>query len=183
MQKSLLVSEFSSAFADLGTFLPLVLGLTIVGGVNPVGVLYGFGLFAIATGAIYRKPIPVQPMKAVAAMSIAGLVSPDVLLATGILLGVTLVFLSHTDLIGWAKGFVPKTVLHGMRIALAVSLVVTIFDHADFAPLPLLVLLSALIAIQVSPAKSLSCVVNPIFGPGWSFNMRFLNTTFLTSVQ
>jgi hypothetical protein len=175
MQKSLIVREFSSAFADLGTFLPLVLGLTIVGGVNPVGVLYGFGLFAIATGVIYRKPIPVQPMKAVAAMGIAGLVSPDVLLATGILLGVTLVFLSHTDLISWAKGFFPKTVLHGMRIALAVSLVVTIFNHADFAPLPLLVLLSALIAIQYSPAKSLSCLVILLLGWFWLGESDFWN--------
>ena len=73
MQKLGPLRELSSAFADLGTFLPLVLGLIVVAGVDPVGLLYGFGLFAIATGVVYRRPIPVQPMKAAAAMGIAGL--------------------------------------------------------------------------------------------------------------
>ena len=67
------VSEISSAYADLGTFLPLMLGTVLVAGMNPVGILYGFGLFALMTALVYRLPIPVQPMKAVAAMAIAGM--------------------------------------------------------------------------------------------------------------
>ena len=51
------VTESSAAFADLGTFLPLVLGLVVVTGMDPVGLLYGFGLFALLTavGARGRK--------------------------------------------------------------------------------------------------------------------------------
>ena len=40
-------NEFSAAFADLGTFLPLVVGLILVTGMSPVGLLFGFGIFAI----------------------------------------------------------------------------------------------------------------------------------------
>ena len=167
MQKLLPLREFSSAFADLGTFLPLALGLIVVAGVDPVGLLYGFGLFAIATGVIYRRPIPVQPMKAVAAMGIAGLASPDVLMATGILLGVTLVVLSFTNAIGWLKAFFPRTVLLGMRLALAISLVVTVLDYSEFALVPLLVLLSGLVAMQFGSTKSLSCVAVLVIGWWW----------------
>jgi len=63
MQKPGPLIERSSEFADLGTFLPLVLGLIVVAGFDPVGLL-GFGLFAIVTGVVYRRPIAVQPMKA-----------------------------------------------------------------------------------------------------------------------
>ena len=58
--------ELSSALVDLGTFLPLVLGLIIVASVDPLGLLR-FGLLAIVTGVVYRRPIAVQPMKAAAA--------------------------------------------------------------------------------------------------------------------
>lgn len=63
MQKPGPLRERSSAFADLGTFLPLVLGLIVVAGLDPVG-LGGFGLFAIVTCVVYRRSIAVQPMKA-----------------------------------------------------------------------------------------------------------------------
>ena len=53
MQKPGPLREFSSAFADLGTSLPLAVGLIFVAGVNPVGFLYGFGLFAIAIDVVY----------------------------------------------------------------------------------------------------------------------------------
>ena len=62
------LAEFSASLADLGTFLPLVLGVLVVTSLDPVGVLFGFGVFALVTGWVYRRPIPVQPMKAVAAI-------------------------------------------------------------------------------------------------------------------
>jgi hypothetical protein len=65
----------------------------VVAGVYLVGLLYGSGLFAIATDVVYRRPIPVQLMKAAVAMGIAGLAGYDVLTATGILLGLTLIIL------------------------------------------------------------------------------------------
>ena len=122
------ITEISAAPADLGTFLPLSLGLVAIAGMNPVGLLFGFGIFAIATALIYRRPIPVQPMKAVAAMGIAGLAGPEVLIATGCLLGLTLILLSQTNAIGWLKRLVPNTVLFGLRIALAISLLTMIRD-------------------------------------------------------
>ena len=167
MQKPQLIRELSSAFADLGTFLPLALGLIVVAGMDPVGLLYGFGFFALATGLIYRRPIPVQPMKAVAAMGIAGIAGTEVLVATGILLGVTLIILSFTDVIGWLKGLFPKTVLYGMRLALAVSLIATITSYTEVSIWPVGLLLCVLVALQFGPAKTLSCLIVLLLGWYW----------------
>ena len=42
------LGDLSGAFADLGTFLPLVLGVFAVQNVDPTGLLVGFGVFALA---------------------------------------------------------------------------------------------------------------------------------------
>jgi hypothetical protein len=57
------IRETSAAFADLGTFLPLTVGLIVISGMSATGLLFGFGMFALATAFMYRRPIPVQPMK------------------------------------------------------------------------------------------------------------------------
>ena len=67
-----LLREASAAFADLGTFLPLVIGMLVLGSFDATAVLLGFGVFAVATGAFYARPIPAQPMKAVAALASTG---------------------------------------------------------------------------------------------------------------
>ena len=157
-------NEFSAAFADLGTFLPLVVGLILVTGMSPVGLLFGFGMFAIGTGLFYRRPVPVQPMKAVAAAGIAGIAGPDVLVATGILLGVTLLLLSQTNWIGALKSLIPRTVLHGMRLALAVSLVTTAFGLSQIELLPLIFLVGLLVILQLSAIKPVSCIVMILVG-------------------
>ena len=62
------LQECSGACGDLGTFIPHVIGAMTVAGLAPVGVLFGFGAFLIATGLFYGLPLPVQPMKAVSAV-------------------------------------------------------------------------------------------------------------------
>jgi len=159
------MAESSAAFADLGTFLPLMLGLVVVAGMDPVGLLYGFGLFALLTAAVYRRPIPVQPMKAVAAMGIAGLISADVLVATALLMGIILIGLSQTGSIGWLKRMIPKTVLHGMRLALAVNLLMVTIDLGEPQWLGVMALLGALLLLQLTRLSSISCVL--IVAVGW----------------
>lgn len=159
------LTETSAAFADLGTFLPLVLALVVLAGVNPVGLLYGFGLFALATALIYRRPIPVQPMKAAAAMAVAGMIGPEVLVATGILLGITLILLSQTELAARMKYLIPRTVLHGMRAALALTLVVSAINSTDASLIPTFALLALLVLMQFTGVRPLSCLI--ILAVGW----------------
>lgn len=67
VQKTL-VKDASGAIGDIGTLIPLGLGAIGLAGLAPIPVLLGFAIFYIATGLYYRLPIPVQPMKAVAAL-------------------------------------------------------------------------------------------------------------------
>ena len=78
------ISESSGALGDIGTLLPLTLGAIGVAGLAPVPVLLGFAVFYIATGLYYRLPVPVQPMKAVAALLLTTQVSAQSLIASEI---------------------------------------------------------------------------------------------------
>lgn len=113
---TVVAGELSGAFADLGTFLPLVIGMFAVSRLDPVGVLLGFGVFALATAAVYRRPVPVQPMKVVAALIIGGVLGPDAVAATGVLLGVVLLVLVGTGAIAALARRVPESVMTGVQL-------------------------------------------------------------------
>jgi hypothetical protein len=106
--------ELSGALGDLGTLLPLMLGAIAIVGLAPLPVVMGFAIFYIATGAYYRLPIPVQPMKAVAAVLLTAHLSPAALAASGVMIGVALLVLGLTGWITRLARVVPQTVLAGL---------------------------------------------------------------------
>lgn len=63
--------ELSGAFGDLGTDLPLLTGMVLASGMDAGWVFLVFGLMQIAAALFYGIPMPVQPLKAVAALVIA----------------------------------------------------------------------------------------------------------------
>ncbi|HBG18257.1 MAG TPA: hypothetical protein DDY32_03005, partial [Desulfobulbaceae bacterium] len=63
--------ELAGAFGDLGTLLPIVVGMIFINKLSPSSVFLTFGLFYLVTGYYYRLPVPVQPLKAVGAIAIA----------------------------------------------------------------------------------------------------------------
>ena len=56
--------EISGSLGDLGTFLPLLVGMSITNGLNFASALFFAGLFNIITGVTFSIPMAVQPMKA-----------------------------------------------------------------------------------------------------------------------
>ena len=68
------VAEASGALGDLGTFIPLVASLVYVNQLDAGSILFFAGLYNIFTGFVFNQPVPVQPMKAIAAVAIASLV-------------------------------------------------------------------------------------------------------------
>lgn len=61
--------EWAGAFGDLGTLIPFVVAYIAVVGMDPLGVLFSFGLALLVSGLYYRTPFPVQPMKAIGAVA------------------------------------------------------------------------------------------------------------------
>ncbi|MCL3883958.1 putative sulfate/molybdate transporter [Marivita sp. GX14005] len=114
--------EASGALGDIGTLLPLTLGMIALVGLPAQQVLAGFGLFYIATGLIYRLPIPVQPMKAIAAVALASEVSPAALALSGVLIGGVLLGLGGSGLIDRLARLVPQSVLSGLQLGLGLAL-------------------------------------------------------------
>jgi len=63
--------ELAGSLGDLGTLLPIVIGMILINQLSPTPVFLAFGLFYLLTGFYYRLPVPVQPLKAVGAIPIA----------------------------------------------------------------------------------------------------------------
>jgi len=128
------LGDVSGAFADLGTFLPLVIGIIAVRGYDAVGILVGFGLVAVLTAAFYRLPIPVQPMKAIAALIIVGALSPAETAAAGLIIGAVLIVLAFTGAISWLVRVVPATVILGVQMAVGAHLAIIGIGHVVEKP-------------------------------------------------
>ncbi len=115
-------NEWSGAFGDLGTDLPLLVGMILASGLQASSVLTVFGLMQIATAIRYRMPMPVQPLKAMAAIVIAQKLPADVLYGGGFAIGVSMLILSATGLIDWINRVVPKAVVRGIQCGLGLQL-------------------------------------------------------------
>jgi MFS superfamily sulfate permease-like transporter len=162
------IGDLSGAFADLGTFLPLVIGLLLLGDHDPSGLLVGFGVFALATGAVYRLPVPVQPMKVVAALAITGGMSAAALSASGMLIGVTLLILGLSGLIGKLDRLVPRTVLFGIQLGLGLHLVMISAELSGGHVWLTALILAALLVLQTSPIRWMGCLLLLAGSIAWS---------------
>ncbi len=114
--------EANGALGDIGTLLPLSLGAIALAGLSAPVVLMGFGLFYIITGLVYRLPVPVQPMKAIAAVAMLGVVSPAEIALSGVLIGLVLLMLGGSGLIDRIARLVPQSILSGLQLGLGLSL-------------------------------------------------------------
>jgi MFS superfamily sulfate permease-like transporter len=143
--------ELSGALGDLGTLLPLMLGTIAVVGLAPFPVVVGFAVFYIATAAYYRLPIPVQPMKAVAAVLLTTGITPAGLAASGVMIGVALLVLGLTGWITRLARVVPQSVLAGLQLGLGLALALVSLDLMASAPLLAIVTLGLLLGLLLAP--------------------------------
>ena len=61
-------NELAGAFGDIGSDLPLIVGVILAAHLDSASALILFGAMQILTALRYRMPMPVQPLKAVAAL-------------------------------------------------------------------------------------------------------------------
>ena len=115
-------NEIAGSLGDLGTFLPLLVGMAAQNGLDFAAALFFAGLFNIITGLTFSIPMAVQPMKAIAAVALTeGLTVPQIL-AAGATVSVVILVLGVTGLIDWLNRVVPKSVVRGLQLALGLSL-------------------------------------------------------------
>ncbi|KAK7739200.1 hypothetical protein SLS53_005837 [Cytospora paraplurivora] len=123
--KSQPLAEISGALGDLGTLLPLMIALALQGSISLPSTLVFSGLYNIATGVLFGVPLPVQPMKAIAAAAIASRASEDDTLAAGALVASAVLLLSATGLLRLLTAHVPVPVVKGIQLGAGLSLVIS----------------------------------------------------------
>lgn len=114
--------ELAGSLGDIGTVFPLVVGFIAVNGMNPAGLLIIMGLANIATGIIYKLPMPLQPKKAIAAVAISQGWPPSLIYASGFGTGVIWLLLVLTGLIKKIARVTPHSVTRGIQLALGILL-------------------------------------------------------------
>jgi SulP family sulfate permease len=117
--------EFSGSLGDLGTIIPLSVALIIINGLSVTSVTLMLGLSYIFSGLYFKLPIPVQPLKVVAAVAIA---SPEnftsaTIASSGIIIGVLLLLLTAGGLIDRIAGLFTKPLIRGIQLGLGLMLI------------------------------------------------------------
>lgn len=115
-------NELAGAFGDIGTDLPLLLAMVGPTGFDLSSVLVLFGLAQIASGVIYGLPMPMQPLKAMAVIVITQQLTGATLLAGGFVMGAVMLVLSLSGALGWLARNIPRPVVRGVQLGLALSL-------------------------------------------------------------
>ena len=131
-------AELNGAMGDLGTFIPIVLALTLAKNLDLGTTLIFTGVYNIVTGAIYGVPMPVQPMKSIAAVAIA---NPDFgipeIMAAGICTAGILFVLGVTQLMQLVYVLIPLSIVRGIQLsqglAFAMAAVKYVRKEQDFA--------------------------------------------------
>ncbi|MCS7168219.1 MAG: putative sulfate/molybdate transporter [Gemmatales bacterium] len=114
--------EIAGSLGDLGTFLPLLVGMSAQNGLDFASALFFAGLFNVLTGLTFTIPMAVQPMKAIAAVALTeGLTVPQIL-AAGATVSFVILLLGLSGWIEWLNRLVPKSVVRGLQLALGLSL-------------------------------------------------------------
>jgi MFS superfamily sulfate permease-like transporter len=115
--------EISGSLGDLGTFIPLLVGMSITNGLDFATALFFAGLFNIVTGLTFSIPMAVQPMKAIAAVAISEHLPLQQILAAGIWTSGIIFLLGITGLISVVNRWVPKPVIRGLQLGLGLQLI------------------------------------------------------------
>lgn len=117
--------ELTGTVADLGVFVPLAAALVVVNGLSGGMLLVAAGVLVIGAGARFGIPFPVQPLKALTAVAVARQLSPEVIAAAGMTIGVILLILSVGKLADRIARVFSVTVVRALQLGVGLLLVLS----------------------------------------------------------
>jgi hypothetical protein len=127
--------EWAGAFGDIGTLIPFVVAYITIVKVDPLGLLFMFGVCLLVAGFYYRTPIPIQPMKAIGAAAIAGGISPAALFGSGLTTGLFWFFAGATGALRPIAKVATKPVVRGIMLGLGLTFMVDGVNRMKTAPI------------------------------------------------
>lgn len=118
--------EWAGAFGDFGTLIPFVVGYIGVLKMDPFGVLFAFGIAMVVSGAYYKTPFPVQPMKAIGAVAITqaaqtAVITPAAVYGASLATGLLWLVLGLTGAASRIAKLVSRPVVIGIVLGLGMS--------------------------------------------------------------
>ncbi len=117
--------EVTGAVGDTVTVLPIVVAVAALTDLALGRLLLGFGVFQVVWGLYYGYPLSVEPMKALAALVIAGGLSGGEYVAAGLLAGGTLLLVGVTGTLDRLAPYVGEPVVRGIQVGVALVLLRT----------------------------------------------------------
>ena len=114
--------EASGSLGDLGTFLPLLVGMTSQNGLDFTPALFFAGFFNVVTGLVFSIPMAVQPMKAIAAVALVQGLTPGQICAAGLMVSLLLLVAASTRGLSVLQDRLPMPVIRGLQMGLGFSL-------------------------------------------------------------
>jgi sulfate permease, SulP family len=116
--------EMAGSLGDLGTLLPLAMGMILINGLSPGGIFLSVGIFYILSGLYFGVTTAVQPMKVIGAYAVASALSARQIWAATLIMAVLLFIIGATGFIGWIRRFTPKPTIRGVQLSTGVLLMV-----------------------------------------------------------
>ncbi|MFO7964070.1 MAG: putative sulfate/molybdate transporter [Desulfobacterales bacterium] len=115
--------EFAGSLGDLGTILPLAIGMILINGLNPLGLFLGVGLYYVFAGLYFKVTSPVEPMKVIGAYAIATGITATQIQASSLWIFLFLLVIGGTGIITLIGKYIPKPVIRGVQLSTGVLLV------------------------------------------------------------
>ncbi|MGD8996006.1 MAG: putative sulfate/molybdate transporter [Syntrophobacterales bacterium] len=114
--------EVAGSLGDLGTLLPIAIGMILLNKLHATNVFVLIGLFYIVAGHYFGVPVPVQPMKVIGAYAIATGITPTQIVSSSLWMGIFILFLGITGLIQKIGRYTPKSTVRGVQLGVGVVL-------------------------------------------------------------
>ena len=114
--------ELAGGLADIGIMIPLACGVAAAAHLSLVTVFVCVAVVYAVTALAFRVPVPVQPMKAMAASIIALGLSASVVSAAGLEIGLLFLLFAVTPLARHLGRLFPPAVVRGIQLAIGILL-------------------------------------------------------------
>ncbi|WP_311171709.1 putative sulfate/molybdate transporter [Halobellus ordinarius] len=142
-------SELTGALGDSVTVLPVVVAVAALTELSLSHLLLGFAAFQVVWGLYYGLPISVEPMKALAALVIAGGLTTGELAVAGLVAGFVLLVVGATGILGRVVEYIGTPVVRGVQLAVGLVLLETGIQ-LSLGDVPFALLAVAVVGVSVA---------------------------------
>jgi sulfate permease, SulP family len=126
--------ELAGAVADVGVLIPIAVALIVGNGLSATAVLLPAGLLYLTAAAVYRLPIPVQPLKAFGAIAIAKGLGSDEIAAGALLMGIVFLTLGRLGLLDLAARSFPRPLIRGVQLTVGLLFLTIAWELVNHPP-------------------------------------------------